>query len=471
MNSSTNLQLSLATRAKIELEKRRRKKEKEQKLGVVQPFNEWLKETSPEYEWDYQHLLLIQKHLQEIVDGKQKRIIILMPPQHGKSLHTTIHFPAYFLEKFPEKRIIVGAYNREYACKFSMASKRLLQRRNFVFGDMNHANEWNTGRGGFLKSFGFQSGITGTSSDLTIIDDPIKNITDARSIVMRDKVWDEFEYSIESREQKNTSFIIILTRWHHDDLVGRLLKRDGREAWDIISLPAIAEENDLIGRAPGEPLCEDRKTLEKLLKERHDNPAKFAALFQQNPSIDGGNIIKEEYFQDQYYDTLPRLDYVVESIDTNQKPSTNKKGSYTAITTWGVRDDKIFMLDCWRGKCGYLELKEMALRKNDQYSPSYLLIEDTVNGCALIQELTSTTMLPIKPIDPHGDKQIRLEACTPLFANKKIFFPKNASWLYDYIQEMISFPTGTNNDQVDSTSQALNFIQNRFQNYYSSLCN
>jgi len=391
-----------------------------------------------------------------------------MPPQHGKSLHTTIHFPAYFLEQFPKKRIIIGAYNLNYATEFSLAIKRLLRQRKFSFGDMGHANHWNTPQGGFIKAFGFQSGITGTPADLVVIDDPIKNATDARSKVMRDKVWSEFEYSIESREQKNTSFIIILTRWHHDDLIGRLLKRDGKEMWDVISLPAIAEENDLLGRAIGQPLCEDRKTLEKLLKERKDNPSKFAALFQQNPTIDGGNIIKEAYFEGQYYTSLPALNYTIQSIDTNCKPSENS--DYAVITTWGVRDTNIYLLNCWRSKCDYIELKKRALIEAEKYKPTYLLIEETSNGYPLIQELRKTTMLPIKPIKPKGDKEVRLAACTPLFENKKVFIPKDAPWMYDYINELINFPTGDHDDQVDSTSQALSFIQNRSSTSYSYLC-
>ncbi len=369
----------------------------------------------------------------------------------------------------PEKRVISGAYNLEYATGFSVRSKMLLQRRNFKFGQINRAKEWHTSKGGFYKAFGMLSGITGTPADLIFLDDPIKTLEGAYSRKIRDKIWAEFEYSVESRAQNNTSFVIILTRWHDDDIVGRILKRKDAHEWEVIKFPALAEENDILGREVGEPLCPRFRTKENLLQERENNPARFACQYQQNPVIDGGNIIKEEYFEGQYYKMLPKLDCIIQSVDANCKPDV--KNDYAVITTWGIRGLQVYLIDVWRKKCDINELIKISIAKNNYYKPIYFIIEERANGYPLIQYLSANTTVPVKAYIPDCSKDVRLDACSPMFETKKIFVPENASWLYDYIAELVRFPSAPHDDQVDSTSQALLFIQKHFmRGNYDALC-
>ena len=187
-------------------------------------FQDWLPKTSPQYRWDYPHVLKMTNMLQPIIGGKQRHQMFWLPPQHLKSTIISKHLPAHLIEKNPSERIILGTYNYKFASDFSRAVKRILVDRQFdKFDGKQLANEWETSQGGFLKSFGMQSGITGTPADYVLIDDPIKSYAEAFSEIIRDNIWNTFIYDIETREQKNTSYIIIQTRWHQDDLSGRLL--------------------------------------------------------------------------------------------------------------------------------------------------------------------------------------------------------------------------------------------------------
>jgi predicted phage terminase large subunit-like protein len=432
-----------------------------------QGFEGWLPKTSPQFNWTWPHIVAMTKRLQPITSGKQQHLMFWLPPQHGKSLCVSKHFPAYLIEKNPSKRIILGAYNSRYASTFSRATKRLLINNGFnQFGKLQQAIEWETSQEGFFKSFGMQSGITGTAADLVLIDDPIKGFEDLSEVKL-DKVWDTFEHDIETREQPNTSYIVIQTRWHMDDLSGRLLARDGRiedgGKWNVLCLPALALENDPLGRKIGEPLCPERQSLERLLERQRKSPMMFQALYQQSPTMEGGNIIKTDWFK---YHNFPKkydkYDYRILSVDGAWE--TKKENDYSVCVTWGIIGNNYYLVDMWRDKVHYPEFKAIIHSINGKYKPLTTIVEDAASGKAFIHEMSSS--MTVHPFKPEGDKVARVHAISDIIASGRVFLPAGSpeenpeeySWLYDFLHEVSSFPKGKHDDIIDVLSQFLRYM-------------
>ncbi len=267
----------------------------------------------------YPHTKLICRLLQKIADGEQHFYIISMPPQHGKSLTITKTFPSYFLMKYPDKHAMVTAYSQDLYSQFAASNRRdfsLWAPRMYKLRmGKNTSQEFDIvdHRGGFYAT-SILGGATGMSADLLIIDDPIKNAEEAASSTIKDKIWAEWNLTFYPRLQKGGSVIIIMTRWQIDDLAGRLLQQSSLP-WEEIKLPAIAEDipagqTDAIGRHNGDALCPELHTKKELLTHKHDmGTQKFTALYQQSPTIEGGNIFKRKWTK--YYvdsrETMIRL--------------------------------------------------------------------------------------------------------------------------------------------------------------------
>jgi predicted phage terminase large subunit-like protein len=367
-------------------------------------------------------------------------------PTHNSWLVTKA-FPAYLFHRNPMERIIIGAYNMEYASSFSTGIHRILEDTNFKnFSGKQRAYNWETNARGFLKAFGMQSGITGTSADKIIIDDPVKGYRDAFSQTVRDSTWNAYIYDICTRQQKNTSHIIIQTRWHCDDLSGRLLERDGRiedgGKWEVICLPALAEEDDPLGREIGEPLCSELHPLEELLELRKNEPSMFQALYQQNPTLTGGNIIDINKFN--YYDPkiITSFDYKIMSIDGAWKDK--EENDYSVCTTWGTIGDNYYLIDIWRDKVKYPVFKPIIKSIFDKQLPISLLVEDAASGIPFIQELEKS--LPIHPIKPEGSKEVRAHMISDVINSGRVYLPEGHALMYDFLQEISSFPKGKHDD-------------------------
>lgn len=259
----------------------------------------------------YPHVKLICDKLQKIADGEQHFYIIELAPQHGKSLTITKTFPSYFLMKHPDKHAMIVAYSGDLYSQFAESNRRAFSNwcgsvpypglkiggnTSQKFSIMDHS-------GGFYAT-SVLGGATGMSADLLIIDDPIKNAEEAHSATVKNKIWDEWNLTFYPRLQKGGSVILIMTRWQTDDLAGRLLTRSALP-WEEVKLPAIAEgipagTTDVIGRHNGEALCPELHSLDELKTHKHDmGTQKFTALYQQSPTIEGGNIFKREWVR--YY--------------------------------------------------------------------------------------------------------------------------------------------------------------------------
>lgn len=444
-----NSRALLKAKAAAELELRRRNL-----LGKT--YQEWLNEIpNCKFNWQYPHIKKVANAIDQIVyQDKPKKIMVFMPPQHGKSTVISKHFPVYFLSKDPSKRVIIGTYNYGFASEFCRDIRRLLTDKGYAyFGDKVTANAFETSTGGFVKAFGMQSGITGTAADLVIIDDPTKSFEEAYSSTIRDKIFNAFCFDIETREQKNTSYIIVMTRWHKDDLVGRLLERDGDNKWEIISFPAICEtENDELGRKLGDPLCPELHTLERLLERKKANPMLFQSLYQQQPTLQSGNILKNSYFvilNDEEEPSYEDYDYTVISIDAAAK--TAESNDYSIALVFAFKGDKYFLIDMFRGKVVYSDLRSKLIQLSAKYNPQIVLIEDTSNGIPLCQELSSK--LPISPIKlASTDKEQRAHIASVKLEAQPLYV-YSRDWTYDFINEVTNFPKAKNDDIVDALTQ------------------
>jgi predicted phage terminase large subunit-like protein len=388
-----------------------------------------------------------------------------VPPQHGKSMHITETFPSFFLGHFPDEGVIEASYNGDFAEKFGSRNKdKVMLYGQELFGitvakDTQSKSEWGIEingqktRGGMI-SRGIMSGITGSSlGDCVIIDDPIKNREEANSETYRDKMWQEWQDSISTRIHPGAIVILIMTRWHEDDLWGRLLNPEYAKPrpWKVYNLPLEAEENDPLGRKPGEPLWPDYYGY-AFIEERKAYPSSFNALYQGRPTSQEGNMLKRDWWR--YYDVLPPVANKLISIDAAFKDEDDS--DYVVIQVWGKNQANIYLIEQVRARMNFpatVQTIRNIVRKHPD--AHWKLIEDKANGSAIIS-LLHHEIGGIIPVNPEGGKVARVNAVSAYIESGNVYLPRNAEWVHDFVEEAASFPNGKNDDQVDAMSQALN---------------
>ncbi len=426
-------------------------------IGVL-PFDEWLEEVSPAFSWDWPHLVYIREHLDRIAAGTLRKLMIFLPPRHGKSELATIRFPAWVLERAPHQRVIVGSYNSTLAEKFSRRTRRICSSRMLLSDERTAVGDWETAAGGGLRAVGVGGGVTGQGADLILIDDPIKSREEAGSAAFRERLWTWYTDDLYTRQEPGAAIVLILTRWHMDDLAGRILASEEAAEWTVISLPALAEANDPLGRSEGEALCPERFTERDLEQIRTVQGSSFQALYQQRPSALEGAIFKREWWR--YFREAPKFQRIVQSWDTAFK--TGQDNDYSVCTTWGVGETGYYLLDVWKRRVEFAGLKSIVVTLGEQFKPDTVLVEDKASGQSLIQELKRDTRLPILAVKVDSDKVSRAYAVTPIIETGRVFLPESAPWLADYLDTMANFPNAAHDDDVDSTTQALNHLVGRW---------
>lgn len=418
---------------------------------------------------DYQasgHHRLIAEHLEAVERGEIKRLMIFMPPQHGKSELSTRRFPAWFLGRNSNKRVISASYNADLASDFGRDVRNIIDYELYrdlwdikLRQDSKSANRWNTDAGGAYIGAGVGTGITGRGADLGLIDDPFKDRKEAESQTIRDSVWQWYTSAFYTRLAPWAPIVITLTRWHKDDLAGRLLKAQtqGGDAWTILSLAALATGPDLLGRTPGEALWPERYSLAILERIKGVLPAyDWESLYQQNPVAQEGNIFKRAWWR--FYREIPAtFKLKAQSWDTSFK--AGQDNDWNVCTTWGVPDVNIFLLDRFKEKLEFPDLKRAVVTQAVRHNPDAILVEDKASGQSLIQELQRETHLPIVPVKVDRDKEARAQAATPLIEGGRVYLPEWAVWTDDYINCLAAFPKGADDDDVDSTTQALEYLK------------
>ena len=442
------MHLKLKAKALAELELRKRSAEK------LLSFDNFLKKTKSEYSWDLPHLAYMRSYLERIADGEQLKVMFFLPPQHGKSTQNTVNFSAYYMLKNAEKDVILGAYNSDFACDFSCEIRDIVKQHKRL--SLERADRWRTQYGGGFRAGGVGSGITGFPADLVVIDDPIKSHDEAHSKVYRDKVWKWWISVIVARMHVKTSCIFTMTRWHQDDLAGRLLERD--EGWEVVKIPALAEEDDVLKRKVGEALWVDKFPRDFLLEKQKLDAASFESMYQQNPTSAEGSIIKRAEMH-YYKKKAERYDYILQSWDTAFKKG--EENDFSAMTTWGCIANKVYLLDAYHDKLEYPELKTAVVQSAAKWKPNVIVVENKGSGQSIVQDLRRTLNNPLHLFNPRGDKTVRCHAITDKIRAGLVLFPESADWICDYINELCSFPSGKHDDWLDSTTQALIYLNQR----------
>lgn len=407
--------------------------------------------------------------LEKVVNGEITRLIVEIPPRHSKSVHVSELLPAYALGHNPDMRIILSSYASGLAAAFSRRVRNTIggERYGKLFPitrlapDSKAAASWDiSGRAGGMIAAGVGSGITGHGADLLIIDDPVKDRKEAESSVRRQDVWDWYTSTARTRVHPGGAIIICQTRWHHDDLAGRLIEEQDAEdpdseEWTVLKFPAIATENDDLGRSEGEPLWPERYPLEELLRIKRDVGTRdWIALYQQDPTDEEGAIFpiaSWQYYNPAEFDFNSRF-RTFQLLDTAYKDG--QQNDYSVVATWTRSPDGILYARDWvRERLQFPALERLAKAQYDKWKPDVVYIEDKASGISLIQNLIAKG-IPIQPYSPDGDKVVRAHAVTPFVESGRMMLPDAHDMLSDFLQEHAKFPAGAHDDMVDTTTMA-----------------
>jgi predicted phage terminase large subunit-like protein len=406
---------------------------------------------------------------ERVARGECKRLIINMPPRHTKSEFASYLLPAWFLGKFPHKKVIQASHTAELAVGFGRKVRNLVDTDTYrrLFPDLNLASDskaagrWNTSKGGDYFAIGIGGAVTGKGADVLIIDDPHSEQEAALAEInpdIYDKTYEWYTSGPRQRLQPGGAIVIVMTRWSKRDLTGQVLKaaaQRGGDEWEVIEFPAILPS--------GNPLWPEFWSMKELqaLKEELPN-SKWQAQYQQAPTSDTSAIIKREWWQVWDSDEPPKCEFLLQSWDTAFEKT--QRADYSALTTWGVfyqPDDNgveqanIILLNAFRDRMEFPALKRTAVEEWKEWEPDSVIIEKKASGAPLIYEMRAMG-IPVQEFTPSrgNDKISRLNAVSDLFASGRVWAPAT-HWAEEVIEEVASFPGGEHDDYVDSTSLAL----------------
>ena len=415
------------------------------------------------------HHQIMANAFERVASGECKRLIVNMPPRHTKSEFASYLLPAWFLGQFPHKQIIQTAHTTELAVNFGRKVRNLVDSDPYkdlfpnvgLRSDSKAAGRWNTNHNGVYFSIGVGGAVTGRGADLFIIDDAHseQEATLAESNPeIYDKTFEWYTSGPRQRLQPGGAIVIVMTRWSKKDLTGQILKASAQRAdenWEVIEFPAILPS--------GKALWPQFWSLKELEVLRDTLPSgKWMAQYQQQPTSDVSAIIKREWWQMWEEDEPPECEYILQSWDTAF--TKTERSDYSACTTWGVfyqRDDagvmqaNLILLNAFKERMEFPELKTRALKEYKEWTPDTLIIEAKASGLPLVYELRSMG-IPVQEFTPTkgNDKIARLNACADIFASKRVWAPQTR-WAEEVIDDVASFPSGEHDDLVDSTSQAI----------------
>jgi predicted phage terminase large subunit-like protein len=407
---------------------------------------------------------------EKVASGKLKRLIINMPPRHTKSEFASYLLPAWFLGKYPHKKVIQTSHTAELAVGFGRKVRNLVDQEAYtrIFPgvglqtDSKAAGRWATNKGGDYFAIGVGGAVTGKGADLLIIDDPHSEQEAALAETnpeIYDKTYEWYTSGPRQRLQPGGSIVVVMTRWSKRDLTGQVIKAEaqrGGEEWEIIDFPAILPS--------GNPLWPEFWSINELNALQKELPnSKWMAQYMQHPTSEVSAIVKREWWQIWEEEDPPHCDFVLQAWDTAFEKSN--RSDYSACTTWGVFYQKdpdtdkteanIILLNAFRDRLEFPSLKQKALDQMQEYNPDSIIIEKKASGAPLIYELRAMG-IPVQEFTPvkGNDKITRLNAVSDLFASGRVWAP-NTNWAEEVIDEVASFPAGEHDDYVDSLSLAL----------------
>ena len=464
----------------IDAERQRRKKQPKTpaEFAMIASRGRWLRA---------RHLDILSERLKSLAEAKIKRLIVTMPPRHGKSELCSRFFPAWYLGTHPDNRIILCSYEANYAATWGGKARDILQEygpQSFgvaISDDSTARDDWRIeGREGGMVTAGVGGPITGKGANVLIIDDPVKNAEQAHSKTYRDKTWDWWQSTAYTRLEPNASVLVIQTRWHEDDLAGRLLREpdedDDDELWEILNLPALAEEDtpDAMGRKPGEALWPERWPAAKLEKrKKRFGSYTWTALYQQRPRPADGEAFKRSdlRFYDEPETGLYRLhredgnEWTVPASDcqtfaTLDVAATEKQSSdYSVLQLWRLTPSAdLILFYQWRDRKQTPQVINTVLEVCRQFNVEMIGVEATGVGLPVYQSLVQRGELRVVKLNAKGDKLLRSQAAQFRTEAHMVHLPKgnsnDACRYMDFLLELESFPRAPHDDTVDAFSWA-----------------
>ena len=399
------------------------------------------------------HLEILCSKLEAVERGDIKRLMVFLPPRSGKSEVTSKKFPAWYLGRHPDREIILASYAADLAYDFSRIARETLSEWGYLWGvslagDSSAVKRWGieAHRGGMMAA-GVGGPITGRGAHVALIDDPIKNWQDAQSPVLREKAWGWYKSTLRTRLAPGGAIVLIMTRWHEDDLAGRLIL-DASEEWDIVKLPAYDDQADRYlweARFSREEYEATKKALGSHL---------WSAMYQQEPHPEEGGILKRQWWK--FYKQVPsHFDTILQSWDMTFKDL--QTSDYVVGQVWGKEKADYYLLDQFRARVDMPETARALKALSAKWPKAWQkLVEDTANGPAIIQTLRHEVS-GLTPVHPKESKIARAYAVSPLAEAGNVYLPDSsiASWIHDFVEECSAFPNGTHDDQVDACTQAL----------------
>ena len=470
-------------KAEAKAEYVRRIKAEMQRRSAQHTLSDFILYTSDNYLMGWVHKEIcdtLDQFFADVKARKSPRLIICMPPRSGKSQIVSRAFPAYALGRDPDLNIIATSYSSDLVSRFNRDVQRIIDNEKYysIFPEtsLNSQNVKTSAKGSYIRtsdlfeivghkgsyrSTGVGGGLTGMGADILIIDDPFKDRAEADSGTIRQKVWDWYTSTAYTRLSDGGGVIVMCTRWHTDDLIGRLIRHmnDGSgDKFTVINYPAIAE-HDEPHRKAGEALHPERFSLERLQSIRQTIGSRdWSALYQQKPVPEGGAVFKLDLFNKWNDKTLPpSFDNVLGSWDMTFKDT--KASDYVVGQIWAQKDNSFYLLDEVRGQWDFSKTLEMFILMAEKWrNVNRWLIEDKANGSAILSVLKKH-INGLTPITPKESKLERAYAVQPLVESGQVYIPSSASWLAGFEDEFLNFPAGAHDDQVDSFTQALNYCR------------
>jgi predicted phage terminase large subunit-like protein len=416
------------------------------------------------------HHRKLAKIFTDVIEGRKKRVIINIAPRMGKSEFSSYLFPAYFLGKYPNKKIIMGTHTAGLSEDFGRRIRNLIDTEEYreifpqtmVADDQKAAGKWSTSAGGQYYAAGVGGALAGRGADLFVIDDPhSEQDVKTNSRLAFDTAWSWFQTGPLQRLMPGGGIIVVMTRWSLLDLTGRLIsyqaKNPEAEPWEIVELPAILHqdtENEKSLWPEQWPLATLKSTKAAL------DPKYWNAQYMQQPTAENSAIVSRKMWRIWDGEEPPRCDYVIQSWDTAFEVKNNS--DYSACTTWGVFYNEeehdapqVILLDAFKERMTFPDLKATALKHWKEWEPDAFIVEKKAAGAPLIQELRNMG-IPVQEFSPSrgNDKLVRLNAVADLFSSGKVWAP-DTRWAREVIEEMAAFPVGEHDDFVDTTTQAL----------------
>jgi len=446
--------------------------ERERRYGVAaarQDMLSFAKRVYPGFKVGPHHRKLA-KIFTDVIEGRKNRVIINIAPRMGKSEFSSYLFPAYFLGKYPNKKIIMGTHTASLSEDFGRKVRNLIDSEDYrelfpqtvVADDQKAAGKWSTAAGGQYYAAGVGGALAGRGADLFVVDDPhSEQDVKANSRLAFDTAWSWFQTGPLQRLMPGGGIIVVMTRWGKLDLTGRLIdyqtKNPNSPAWEIVELPAILNE----GTDDEKSLWPEQWPLAALKSAKASiDPQYWNAQYMQQPTSDNAAIISRKNWRIWEGEDPPTCEYIIQSWDTAFEAKTS--ADYSACTTWGVfyneeENDaaQVILLDAFKDRMQFPELKATALKHYKEWEPDAFIVEKKAAGAPLIQELRRMG-IPVQETNPSrgNDKIVRLNAVADLFSSGTVWAP-DTRWAREVIEEVASFPNGENDDYVDTTSQAL----------------